>query len=311
MTATAQTVLPRSDRGRSARRPRWLLVVVLLLATVIGAAGVAGRGPATVPLAESVGAAIAAAGPPNASPPARLQWYATTAMLFPTSGPETRWTQGLGRFVSAVRHASLRSCVRSHGVPMPLVPPPMFGGFYDIPDLGHIRDHGFSQSTKDPDPHPDVSASAVAVQKSCVTASRQSVQGVQALYASLQAKWLGTMASLGTDPDVVAAYRTLPACLARHAVRAADEQSFFAVLAARMRSVVGKPGAERVERELATHYATCMAPIESVRVAKRLELRRAFLAEHAADVEQVRLVLLPQLEQLQRTSGVQLVYPTG
>src|SRR5215470_1717199 len=130
MTTTAQTARPRSDRGRSARRTCLLLAVVLLLVAVIGAATVVGRGPATVPLAESVGAAVAAAGPPSATPPAGLQRYAVTAMLFPTSGPETRWTQGLGRFVSAVRHDSLRSCVRSHRVPMPLVPPPMFVGFY-------------------------------------------------------------------------------------------------------------------------------------------------------------------------------------
>jgi hypothetical protein len=311
LSTTSLDNSPPSARRRipfATRRWAWPPVVLLLMAAMGGVLLATASHP-DVLLRHSVGIGVAAAGPPTVAPPASLLQDAVLAMVLPVSGSEARWTQGLDRFTSAVRYAALRDCVRSHQVPMPLVAPPMFIRFYDIPDLAYIRAHGFSDQVSDPEPHPPASVATAAVQNTCLETSRNAAQPLVATYAAVRLEWMREIASVQTDPDVAKADRTLPTCLARHHLHAADERTFFAVLADRSRRLAGRPQAAREMRELAADYATCMAPIETVRTAKRTQLRKTFLTDHPTDVQLLERTLPTKIKEIQRTTHIEVTFP--
>jgi hypothetical protein len=279
---------------------RPILAALLLSASIAGCA----RG-SPPPLLSASAQRIGAAGPISATPPASSQQEAVVAMLLPTSGTEARWTQGLLRFVWAVRYQSTRACVRARGVPMPLVPPPLFVRFYALPDLDFIRRHGFSTEVRDPERHPagPPSQAVATTQRACQQAAGQLAQDMQSTYAGLQAEWLDSLGALQADPGVEAAYRAVPRCFASHQVRASTEAAFFTVLA-RQRGAAA-------QHRLAVVYAACLAPVEKLRTAKRQAMRAGFLARHEQEVRALEATLVPQLQALSRNTGVPIVFPVS
>jgi hypothetical protein len=71
-------------------------------------------------------------------------------MLFPATGAESRWTQGLDVFVRQVSRATAASCAHDHGIGLPEDVPVAFIRFFEVPDLDFIALHGLSESAQVP-----------------------------------------------------------------------------------------------------------------------------------------------------------------
>lgn len=231
-------------------------------------------------------------------------------MLFPATGTDTRWTQGLDRLLQAARYTDLQNCAGSHHVAVPDIPPPMFVRFLDIPDLAFIRAHGFSDSAQ-------ASASTAApadrtpsaTQQQCLASAADADKAVRASFAPLQAQWFRALSGIRDRPEVVAAYRDFAACLRQRGLAVSDENDFFTLLESRLHPLDGKPGRAAVEHELAGQYATCMEPVESVREPIRTRLRDGFVAEHAQQVDALRSTLVPRIRELEKRLGTAISFP--
>lgn len=282
-------------------------LAALVAGAVLGGCGSAAPAPPP-PILTAAAERFAASGPASMTPPATDQQTAVVAMLFPTSGPEARWTQGLTRFVQAVRYQALRDCVAARHAPMPLVPPPAFVRFYDLPDLAYIRRHGFADPIPGASPAAAVAPTAQAerVQQDCLRVAAQRAGDLQASYQPLQAAWFRALAEPASDPAVERAYRGLPACLHRAGIRAADEPGFFAALATAERAA-RQPAA--VESRYAAAYGTCMAPVEAARIPARRALRNHFLAAHDQQIRTLQATLVTAYQELSRTTGIQIQFP--
>jgi hypothetical protein len=228
-------------------------------------------------------------------------------MLFPATGAETRWTQGLDAFLQTVRYAALQDCVRAHQVAVPNVPPPMFVRYLDIPDLAFIRVHGFSAETTAGAAAPDGTPSAA--QQQCLATAADADRALRASFVPLQAQWFAALASIRDQPQVAAAYRDSTSCLRQRGLTVSDENDFFTLVDSRLHALDGQSAKQTTEHELAVHYATCMQPVEAVREPLRTRLREQFVADHAQQVQALRSTLVAQLHDLEKRLGTPISFP--
>src|SRR4051812_8478380 len=174
-------------------------------------------------------------------------------MLFPATGAQTRWTQGLDAFLRTVGYVSTRHCLRSDSKTVRDIPPPMFVRFFDIPDLPYLEAHGFSGGRV---PLP-------ATRQGCVAMGLDMVQGVRASISPLQAQWFHQVSDLVSDPRVVASYQGFSRCMAARRIGVRDENEFFALVDSRLQK--GGSHSAPVKHRLAADYGTCAKPVEAVR----------------------------------------------
>ncbi|MCZ4121669.1 hypothetical protein [Streptomyces sp. H39-S7] len=225
-----------------------------------------------------------------------------TALILPTTGVESRGSQGLDLFAQTIGYTATRTCARSARVPMPEIAPPMLTRFLDLPDLQLLRAHGLSTDTP-----ADTTAStapkgsaAAAAQDRCVTEGGAAAQRFRALYASLQGQWWRDITALRDRPPVAQAFHSFSRCLRDHQLKAHTESDFFALADASPHDLA-----------LARIYATCMVPVESARDPLRKELRTSFVARHGSEINTIRNSLVPGIRQSERTHGIRIAFPTS
>ncbi|MGW7545178.1 hypothetical protein ACWGKQ_29335 [Streptomyces sp. NPDC054770] len=234
-------------------------------------------------------------------------------MVLPTTGAESRWSQGLEVFVQQVQRAAAVSCARARGFTLPAQVPIAFIRYYELPDLDFIDRHGTSESATVPAPSasPAPARTGTAAEtRACLARGTAAAKALRGRYAEVQGQWFGTLTALRRDPATLRALRTLPDCLARYGIRARDENAFFA-LADRLMQTADASGLPAREHELGQAYAACMRPVEAVREPARARLRTRFLAapEHADAVRALRTSLVPALRAAGKRYGVPLVFP--
>ncbi|MHB9861590.1 hypothetical protein [Streptomyces sp. YIM S03343] len=265
-------------------------------------------------------------------------------MVLPATGAETRWTQGLDALGRQVAQVTAADCARRQGVTLPALPPVTFIRFFAIPDLDFISRHGLSASAPVPAPigpatanptrgmtspakgmaSPSTGSASPATGKygsdtpartaDAATTRRCEQEGSAALsdlrdtYASLQRAWFTALAAVRRDPATARAYAGFPGCLARHGYRADDELSFMG-LADRSEQQADAADVPQIQAALGRAYADCMRPVEAARTPARLRLRTRFLAEHTAEVNELRRALYPALRRAERENGVRPAFP--
>ncbi|MGI5401239.1 hypothetical protein ACQEVG_17620 [Streptomyces sp. CA-135486] len=247
-------------------------------------------------------------------PPARLTYALPddpVRMLFPATGAETRWTQGLSVFGQQVARTVEAACARNGGIGLPEQTPLAFIPFSEIPDLDFLAQHGFGQSAEVPSPAaspaPPRSGSPTAT-RPCRAQGAAAARTVRDAYAPLQNRWFRELASLRRDPATVRASRTLPDCLAGHGFNVRDEDGFFGLVDSRLLTAA-PADFPYVDRELGHAYAACMRPVEAVREPARLRLRTRFLAAHADQAHELRKTLIPSLRRAEQRHSLRLCFP--
>ncbi|MGW2559346.1 hypothetical protein ACWCXB_08900 [Streptomyces sp. NPDC001514] len=232
-------------------------------------------------------------------------------MLFPTTGAETRWTQGLDVFGQQVARTVAASCARDSGIGLPDQAPPAFIPFSGVPDLEFLAQHGFGYSAEVPDPAsspaPSRSGSPAEVRR-CLDEGASAARLTRDAYAPFQRLWFRELASLRRDPATIRAFGALPGCLAEHGFQVRDEDSFLGLVDSRLLSA-DSADFSHVNRELGRAYASCMRPVEAVREPARLRLRTRFLTDHADQVRELRKNLFPSLHRAEQRYGVRLIFP--
>lgn len=287
--------------NRAAAGPlRSVLTLVTVIALAAGAAGCAE--PSGSPAGSGTAAAAAA---PHASPVTYEVPADLTPAVLPATGAEARWSQGLDAFGEAVADAEVRGCVRARGEAMPDLVPLAFTRYMDLPDLEFIRRHGFGSTAlpaSAPEPRaPDGSPDPAEVRR-CLAAGQRVLNDFRALYGPLRMSWFRTVGGLKSDESVARVYGAFPSCLARRGVRAGNEDRFFGLVDQRL-------AAGRSDRDLATDYAACMAPVEAVREPLREALRKRFVAGHRQELENLTGELMPRVRKLEARYAVRLCFP--
>ncbi|MFE0674908.1 hypothetical protein [Streptomyces sp. NPDC058867] len=232
-------------------------------------------------------------------------------MVLPTTGAETRWTQGLDVFVQQVARSAAVSCASERGVALPEAVPPAFIRFSELPDLDFIARHGTSASAPVPTPAagPTPTRTATpAVQRRCASEGKAAADALRDLYAPLQQEWFGELVSLRRDPAATRALDALPDCLAEYGIEVPDEDGFFSVADTHMQTAA-PADLPREERVLGQAYAACMRPVEAVREPARTRLLSRFRTTHAEELRALRGALLPALRKASAEHGVSLVFP--
>ncbi|WUD72204.1 hypothetical protein OG937_11200 [Streptomyces sp. NBC_00510] len=240
-------------------------------------------------------------------------------MLFPATGAETRWTQGMDVLRQQASRYAAASCARDAGISLPEQMPVAFIPFGDIPDLDFIDRHGFGQSAEVPAPaagpltarsgNPAATRSAdPAAIRRCSGAGSAAARRTRDAFAPLQGEWFRELASLRRDPATIRALGTLPGCLAGHGFHVRDEDAFFGLVDSRLLTA-DTTDLPRVNRELGHAYASCMRPVEAVREPARLRLRTRFVDEHADQIRELRKTLVPSLRGTEEQYGLHLSFP--
>ncbi|WP_435269956.1 hypothetical protein [Streptomyces sp. 1222.5] len=255
---------------------------------------------------------------PSAAPPSAPQRPATVTygvpadvvtMVLPTTGRQSRATQGLDAFGKLAAARALSRCAGVRGEQPPDGRPPMFTRFADLPDLDYLRAHGFGGAVLVPGatttgPSASVSPPTPRTLERCGTEARVVTRELRDIYMPLQSEWFARVARLRSDPKVNRAYRSFSACLARNDVDAADERAFFALADQRLQAA--DPAGTR---KLSTVYVTCMKPVEDVREPLRKVLGRRFRATHRSDIATVRVRLPSKLRELETRYGIRFPVP--
>jgi hypothetical protein len=275
---------------------------------------------ATALLAVACSAHLAPAGgtsdskPPVPVTPARLTHALPddpARMLFPATGDETRWTQGLDAFGQQVARTVTDSCAREDGIGLPEQAPPTFIPFSDVPDLRFLARHGFGHSAQLPtpaaSPAPTRLGSPTAIRR-CRAKGAAAANAVRDVYAPLQGQWFRQLAPLRHDPATVRALDALPDCLAGYGYHVRDQDDFFRIVDSRLQTAAPAAFAH-VDRELGRAYAACMRPVEVAREPARLRLRVRFLADHADQIRELRKTFVPSLRRAEQRYGVRLSFP--
>ncbi|MEU8616300.1 hypothetical protein [Streptomyces sp. NPDC048623] len=230
-------------------------------------------------------------------------------MVLPTTGEQTRWTQGLDAFGRLAADTAVRACLAETRTPAPPHEPPAFVRFSEIPDLPFIGRNGFNgvivPGSADPAPdRPAAGAGQQQVQNRCMDTGRTVDQSLRTLYVKLQGQWFQEEAGLRRHPQVVAALRGFGPCLAAHKVEAADENAFFALVDRRLQD-----GDTAGEHALAGTYATCMKPVEDVRGELRRALGERFRAAHRQEIAALGTALPARIRDLERRYSVRISFP--
>ncbi|WP_331726333.1 hypothetical protein [Streptomyces sp. NBC_00887] len=223
---------------------------------------------ATVLLAAACSTAVGASGEQQPAPqgPGRLTHALPddpVRMVLPSTGAETRWSQGLNVFGQQVALAAADECARESGFGLTEEIPLAFIPFGDLPDLEFLDRHGFGQSPDVPagaaEPAPARSGGAAEVGR-CRTAGATAAEQVTKVYQPLRQAWFGELATAAKrTPAAVRALRDLPGCLTDQGYAVADQKAFFSLVDRRLMSA---PAADltRVNSKLGHAYATCMRP---------------------------------------------------
>ena len=233
-----------------------------------------------------------------------------TSMVLPATGAESRGTQGLDAFGKLAAAWALSDCAHRHGETPPEGPPPMFTRFSTLPDLEFLRVHGFDGGSFVPGAPPaERHAETAAVTPSaplrqCMDGTRPVVGELQKVYAPLQSQWFARLPRLQREPAVRKAYRSFGRCLGDHHVDADTEDAFFGLVDQRLQASDTAGG-----RRLATVYATCMEPVESVREPLREDLARTFRAAHAEELAKIRTQLPEKIHELEKRYGIRFTIP--
>ncbi|MFJ9864269.1 hypothetical protein [Streptomyces sp. NPDC101165] len=231
-----------------------------------------------------------------------------SAVLLPSTGPETRWAQGLDTFGTLAGKAATRSCAQSRGVAMPQMMPGMFFRIMDIPDLPFIRLHGFNGGYAPGESSVAAPAAAPSspspAQQQCTQEGMKVGRELKDVYVPLQSQWWTRTASLRRDPRVEAAYRHFGECLSDHGVQAKDENAFFALADQRMQA-----GDTAGAQHLGDVYATCMTPVEAVREPLRKKLNDQFRTAHAPELKRLNTTLPAKIHELEKRYGIQISFP--
>ncbi|WP_329286243.1 hypothetical protein [Streptomyces sp. NBC_00691] len=283
------------------------------LGAVIAAAALTGCGGAAP--------GLATASLPTAPGPARPPTVARglpaerdlTAMVLPATGTDSRLTQGLDGFAQLVGHARLQECAERAGVRPAEVPPPVYIGWSDLPDLGFIGRHGLTMSVPAlPSASPSGRAAGRAdraAQQRCEAEGRAAAKEFKDLYSPLQSLWWPEVSAVRDDPRAREALRTLPGCLTRYGVEVEDEDGFFALVDRTVQGIEDGAEAARADRGLGAAYAVCMAPVEAVREPLRAARRTAFEAAHRDELRALERGLLPRIRELEHRHGLTFGHP--
>ncbi|MFE9605892.1 hypothetical protein [Streptomyces hokutonensis] len=295
----------------------------------------------------AAGSTTAGGTPAPAPAPARLT-YALPAdparMVLPTTGAESRWTQGLDAFGQQVASSVTADCAREHGFALPEQVPPAFISYSNLPDLAFLGRHGFGHGAEVPgpgsawsrqpagspgsvanpspaqtpaplvSPAPSESGSPASAKsgspaqiRDCQTRGSAAAGKVRGVYLPLQKRWFGELATTRDDP-AAEAIAALPRCLAKQGYRVRDEDAFFSLVDSRLMKASSADFA-RVDTALGSVYATCMRPVEAVREPARRALRERFLADNAQEIRALRAALVPALRRAEKEYGVRLAFP--
>ncbi|MEU3979179.1 hypothetical protein AB0F77_03570 [Streptomyces sp. NPDC026672] len=234
-----------------------------------------------------------------------------TRMLFPATGAETRWTQGLDALGQQVAGTVTVTCARRAGRALPEQPPPAFIRLFEVPDLDFVARHGFSRSAPVPAPGPvsgPAGGTRATTAEGCRKEGAAAAADLHDRYGPLQRLWFGALSTLDRGTRVRDALGTLPDCLAGRGIKVGDENAFFVLVDSRLAAA---PAADRarLDRDLGRAYADCMRPVEAVRDSARLRLREEFLREHAGEVTALRRTLPEALHDTERRYGLRLAFP--
>ncbi|MFJ9866111.1 hypothetical protein [Streptomyces sp. NPDC101165] len=233
-----------------------------------------------------------------------------TSMVLPTTGEETRATQGLEVFGKLAAAWVVFDCARQHGETLPDGPPPMFTRYSMLPDLEFLRVHGFDGGTFAPGAPParrdssDGAATPGAELRRCMDRATPVTRELQQVYAPLQSQWFARLAPLDRDPTVRKAYRSFARCLGDHHVNAKDENDFFGLVDQRLQA-----SDTSGSRRLAAVYATCMKPVEAARKPLRNDLARKFRVTHAEEIAQVRAELPEKVHEMEKGYRIRFSIP--
>ncbi|MFG2869717.1 hypothetical protein [Streptomyces sp. NPDC048338] len=229
-------------------------------------------------------------------------------MVLPTTGEQTRLTQGLDAFGRLAADTALRACLGERQTPAPPHEPPAFVRFSDIPDLPFIDRNGFNgvivPGAADATGDRPAEGAGRDIQDRCMKAGAAVDQSLRTLYVGVQGSWFQEESSLRTHPRVLAALGSFGPCLAALEVEAPDENAFFALVDRRMQA-----GDTTGERALARAYAACMKPAEDVRSELRKALGKRFRADHHQEIVALNTALPARIRALERRYAIRISFP--
>ncbi|MCB8907973.1 MULTISPECIES: hypothetical protein [unclassified Streptomyces] len=278
--------------------------------------------PATLLVAAGVLAGLTAcSAPPEqaaapAPPPHPAATVAVTSampadiadMVVPTTGEQTRLSQGLDAFGRLAADKALRTCLAEHRTPAPPHEPPAFVRFSDIPDLPFIDRNGFNgvivPGAADATGDRPAEGAGRGIQDRCMKTGTSVEQSLRTLYVDVQGSWFREESSLRAHPRVLAALRSFGPCMADRQIEAPDENAFFALVDQRMQA-----GDTTGERTLARAYSACMKPAEDVRSELRKALGTRFRADHRQEIDALNTALPAKIREFERRYGVRISFP--
>lgn len=299
----------RNPLSRAAARTAPLLVAAGVLAGLTACSGPTGPSVSAGPTAAPAQDGLPQRPAPAATVPVTSAMPADVAdMVLPTTGAQTRWTQGLDAFGRLAADTAVRDCLAEQKTPAPPHEPPAFVRFSDIPDLPFIARNGFNgvivPGAADGSKDRPAEGAGQKVQERCMRTGMAVDQSLRSLYLKVQGQWFQQESSLRDHPRVVAALRGFGPCLAAHKVEARDENAFFALVDRRLQA-----GDTAGEHALAGAYAVCMKPVEDVRAELRKPLAARFRTAHREDIAALNTTLPARIHELERRYSVRISFP--
>ncbi|MFE3069947.1 hypothetical protein [Streptomyces sp. NPDC059247] len=299
-TAPAPRAARTAGTAHTPRRPGPAVLCLALLALATGCASTPPAAPPAAPPGRP-------APPPAAASPVTYGLPVdTVSLVLPATGAESRGAQGLDAFGQLAAAWAVENCVRKRGGTPPDGPPPMFTRYALLPDLEHLRAHGFGSDTRVPGAPPpaDPAAAPGPAPRACLAEGRNAGRGLADVYGALRNRWFEEIAPVDRSPGVRRALLGLRDCLTAHRVDARDEESFFALVDRRLQN-----GDTAAGRALGRTYADCMAPVEAVREPLRAKAAERFRAAHSAEIAAVRAELPARIGELETRYGIRFSFP--
>lgn len=229
-------------------------------------------------------------------------------MVLPTTGEQTRLTQGLDAFGRLAADKALRTCLAEQRTPAPPHEPPAFVRFSDIPDLPFIARNGFNgvivPGAADPSDDRPAEGAGRGVQDRCMKTAAAVEQTLRSVYVAVQSSWFQEESSLRAHPRVIAALKGFGPCMTGRKIAAPDENAFFALVDQRMQA-----GDTTGERTLARAYSACAKPAEDVRAELRKALGTRFRADHRQEIDALNTALPAKIREYERRYDVRISFP--
>ncbi|MFB6628216.1 hypothetical protein ACFCWD_38425 [Streptomyces sp. NPDC056374] len=306
-----RTPFPRPTAGRHSTR----LVASGALTGLAFLTGLTGLTACSAPPEQTPPEQAAAAPAPPPRPAATAAVAVTSAMpadvvdmVLPTTGEQTRLTQGLDAFGRLAADKALRTCLAEHRTPAPPHEPPAFVRFSDIPDLPFIDRNGFNgvivPGAADSTGDRPAEGAGRGVQDRCMKTAAAVEQSLRSVYVAVQSSWFQEESSLRTHPRALAALKGFGPCMADRKIAAPDENAFFALVDQRMQA-----GDTTGEHTLARAYSACMKPAEDVRSELRKALGTRFRADHRQEIDALNTALPAKIREFERRYEVRISFP--